>query len=281
VNLQYWDLSHFVSFDQYQRYLLIRRVVQALFPGKTRILEVGAAYSPLRELLPDHNVVLLDETTGAPNLDLRAGGLHLPFRDHAFPVVVSTDVLEHMPAEKRPEFLRELIRVASATLILGFPHNAQLSIMAERVLNDFVQQVTGKNYRFLDEHLKYGLPDAREIHSLVQALMPEIVEVKNANIYSWLPLMMADFAIQDFPESNGPRIMISEFFRWYHEPGSHDDPTYRTFFICSRTSFSPDQRQTLLNTRSGSPGAAVHEFASSTLALAMSFRQALLELKGK
>lgn len=279
--MKYWDLSHFVSFDQYQRYLLIRRVLEILFPGGTRVLEVGAAYSPLRELLPGSEVTLLDETADAPGLNLRAGGMHLPFRDGAFPVVVSTDVLEHVPAEKRPEFIRELMRVASQTLILGFPHNAELSIMAERVLNDFVQQVTGKHYRFLDEHLKYGLPDSKEIHSLLQAHMPEIVEVKNANIYSWLPLMMADFAIQEFPESNGPRQLMSQFFRWYHEPASHEDPTYRTFFICSRTSYSADQRQRLMNARNASPGAAVSEFATATLALAMSFRQALLESKGK
>lgn len=277
--MQYWDLSHFVSFDQYQRYQLIRRVLQVLSPGKTRVLEVGAAYSPLRELLPEHEVTLLDETRDAPDLDLRAGGMHLPFKDRAFPVTVSTDVLEHMPAESRPGFLRELIRVSSKYVIVGFPHNAQLSVMAERVLNDFVQRVTGKQYRFLDEHLKYGLPNSQEICSLLTAEMPGIVEVKNANIYSWLPLMMADFALQDLPEANGPRVLMSQFFRWYHEPNSHEDPTYRTFFVCSRTQYSPEQRQDLLNTRFPSPGSATHEFASASLALSMAFRQALLESK--
>lgn len=43
---------------------------------------------------------------------VKADGRHLPFVDNAFDVVQSTEVLEHVPAEKHELFLSELCRVS-------------------------------------------------------------------------------------------------------------------------------------------------------------------------
>src|SRR5574341_330861 len=112
-----------IPFDQYQRYSFVRRAVDALAAGnKLKILEVGAAASPLRKFLPEQEIWFTDATADPTNLDLRASGTMLPFPGQTFPVVVSVDVLEHKQPENRRRFLQEIHRVSSEVLILGFPH---------------------------------------------------------------------------------------------------------------------------------------------------------------
>jgi hypothetical protein len=129
-----------IVFDQYQRYRFIQQMVEAISgPESKNILEIGGAFSsPLASLLPQHNIIVLDKLYEAPNVDIRASALNLPFEDHAFEIVVSTDVLEHLTPEERPTFLQEMQRVTSQVLILGFPFNTPLNNEAERILFEFI-----------------------------------------------------------------------------------------------------------------------------------------------
>jgi O-antigen biosynthesis protein len=274
--LQYHDLSNFFTFDQYQRYSAIEKVIKIL--GSNRILEVGAAFSPLQQMVSSPKIVSVDQKF-APNLNLRCDALKVPFRDQSYELVVSTDVLEHISSEKRDAFLTEIMRVSSQYLILGFPHQSKLGVMADQLLSEFIQKVRGKSYEFLDEHAKFGLPEIEATRAALQSKMKEMVEIKNANIFSWLPLMMADFAIQDIPEFNEARILISDMFRRYYEKGSHEEPTYRTFFICSRHPIPTAIREQIQRANDYSPSNDFQQFANATLALAMAFRNALLERK--
>src|SRR5262245_56674765 len=143
-------VSSFIAADQFQRYHYVQQIILAA-AGKS-ILEVGGAHSPLPQLLTEHRVVLLDGKQ-APQLDAIGTGLSLPFRNGAFDVVVSTDVLEHVPPEKREAFVNELLRVASQMVILGFPHNTPEASRADRELFEFVRKNQGVDHSFLSEHL--------------------------------------------------------------------------------------------------------------------------------
>ncbi|PWT88550.1 MAG: hypothetical protein C5B54_10455 [Acidobacteria bacterium] len=247
--VEYYDLSQFVSFDQYQRYLMIQRVITALNLSGAPILEVGAAYSPLRKLHSSNRVVSCD-LTKAPNLHLRASGVKLPFVNEAFELVVNTDVLEHMPGEMRPSFLQEVARVSSKYLIVGFPHRTAAALEADQLLTEFIRKITGEEHVFLKDHLNYGLPEPLEIKSLLNPLMAHIVELKNANVHIWLRFMMADFAIQPYFHLNEARALMSESFRQF-EPSTHSEPTYRTILVCSRIPL-PDSISLIQNAAEGS-----------------------------
>src|SRR5579862_7708279 len=111
-----------ISFDLYERYVLLERIGRLFPPRETkyRVLDVGGHtprfwpdFSSMAvSLIPDAAVVVLDmvSTSELKNY-VQANGVQLPFRDHTFDLVCSLDTLEHIPVERRPDFLAELLRV--------------------------------------------------------------------------------------------------------------------------------------------------------------------------
>ena len=223
-----------IVFDQYQRYHFIERVVGSLSPDKNiRILEVGGAFSPLRQLLPDYRLVILDKVVES-GIDVQADGLRLPFCDDAFDAVVSADTLEHVAPGDRGAFLNELQRVTSRVLILGFPQKSALADSKDLALREYIRAVTGADFEYLREHLEYGLPDADEIRGSLSQTMSEILQFSNASLDSWLFLQIANFLAQQRPEFESVRLLLNRLFNDYHEPDSHKSPCYRTFLIASK-----------------------------------------------
>lgn len=234
-----------ILFDLFQRYRFIQQIISIVNTSKAdRILEVGAAGSPLRNLVPDRQVVMLDRCLKPGEIDLQADGLHLPFSDRSFQTVISTDTLEHMTPSDRVFFIQQLLRITSGVLILGFPHADVVNTEADKIFTEFVAKYSRGKFpdlqKYLNEHLSYGLPDAHEIRQTIQNSMQEIVEFKNSNIYSWLLFQIGNFAMLQHPEMEKLRTSVNDFFNEVIESDSHQLPCYRTFFVCSRIPFQQE-----------------------------------------
>ena len=128
-----------VDFDQYQRYKLVQDIISfyRTEPGTTfRVLEVGSNEPKhLRLFLPHDSILFTDiELTVKMQQDPEfqvADGTNLPFADESFDFVVATDVLEHIPQEKRSMFCQEMLRVARKCAILTFPYRSDAVTAAE------------------------------------------------------------------------------------------------------------------------------------------------------
>ncbi|HSE41530.1 MAG TPA: tetratricopeptide repeat protein, partial [Acidobacteriota bacterium] len=264
-----------INFDQYQRYHFIERVIDA-FAGdlKLRVLEVGGAFSSALQHLSDKHQICIADSIQAPDIQLRANGEHLPFAEKSFDVVVCTDVLEHVPSELRKPLIRELQRVTSGILILGFPNNTPEAKAADQILSDWIREMRGDDYAFLSEHSKYGLPDASQIRGVLRETEGTILEAMNANVYSWLPLMMSYFAIEKHAEFEGAKKVLNELFNSNYDAASHTPPAYRTFFIWFSVSYDDTTFHNVKQALGNSEG-TVHDFAFSSLALSLSFERAL------
>ncbi len=267
--------SQTIPFDQFQRYHFIQNVVELITEGiRARILEVGAGSSPLRQLLADHLVIQLDDAPGVGGLDLRSSAFHLPFAKETFDLVVCTDVLEHVRPENRPAFLSEIHRVASRVVVLGFPQNSPLVREADRLLYEYIKSVKGFEYAFLREHLENGLPEPSEIRAILQPMAEEILEFQNANLYSWLPLMMSNFLLQGEDGFEEPLAIQNEIFNRYYNRESHQSPAYRTFFICLKKAVASYLNERLVELQNSKVSAS-NDYALAVVAIAQTFQKAL------
>lgn len=91
------------------------------------------------------------------HLGVRASVCELPFADASCPTVVSCDMLEHLPPERRRAAVQEMARVGGRTILLSFPSGAAATRMYEGMARRLGPQRVPE---WLEEHLRYGLPDA-------------------------------------------------------------------------------------------------------------------------
>jgi hypothetical protein len=114
----------------------------------------------------------------------------LPFRDRSIEVVVSCDVLEHIPRADRAEALSEMVRVARSQIVLAAPCG-RLAQDAEEEVAQIYREKTGEDHLWLREHLLHGLPDAAELEAEIRSLAEEggrqahIRVQKNTNLRIW------------------------------------------------------------------------------------------------
>lgn len=88
-----------------------------------------------------------------------ASGLALPFAAQGCPVVVSCDMLEHVPPPERRAAVREMARVAGEALLLTFPSGQA----AERMYQSLARELGAASPEWLQEHLAHGLPDGAQV----------------------------------------------------------------------------------------------------------------------
>ena len=120
-----------MPFDQFQRYRAVEEVIGIIKAEKgrkrLRILDVGGYYRnsdgqdifPLREFLPEEEIIVLDVVDCQLLGYVQADATAMPFRKEAFDVLVSQDVLEHIAPEEREKFLDSLFQTTSDFVILG------------------------------------------------------------------------------------------------------------------------------------------------------------------
>lgn len=137
---------------------------------ETRILEVGSGSLGITRFLR-RKVIAVDLAFEGPRLPwlvpCRASALHLPFADGTFVTVLAVDVLEHIPADRRRDFLSELLRVTRANLILTFPSGSRATAVEERLMRS-LDRFGLTTPEWLLEHRSIGLPDVEETRRLLE-----------------------------------------------------------------------------------------------------------------
>lgn len=201
-------------YDRFQRFQAVADLVHGLSTGPgLKILDVGSFDEEFAKFLPTHQI--------RPwNKKILSGTEQLPFRDDFFDAVVALDVLEHVPSQERPYFIKEVARVARKALILSFPVK-----QAEEV-EQFVLNMTGNMW--LAEHREHGLPDPEEMEKILDSLNLEYTRHPNACLASWMSMQLTMHRLR-----GDLKDKVSDFFNRNFYELENREPAYRAIYLCT------------------------------------------------
>ena len=239
-----------MTFDQLQRYRLAAEILEALRTRRpSRILDAGSREGFLKHFLPGDRVVNLD-LASFPVLGFVQGDIFaLPFPDRSFDAALALDVLEHLPAPRRPAFLDELSRVSSGPVIVGSPFRDERVMEAEKLVNEFALKMTGRENEFLVEHLTEGLPALEEAVDWAGRKGYQTALLPNGYLDRWVLMMCLNEFLARVPE---PWDFIFPANDYYHRSFYASDnclPAYRTFVVASRSGPALPERLAALGSR--------------------------------
>ena len=234
------DESESVDYDLYQRYSVTARILDRLLGGTAspvRILELGPNYlNPLPRFLDARRMTLLradvKPVSSDPDFLLVQADLPLPFGDESFDAVVALEVLEHMPADRRPGFVSECLRIARHGGVFSCPNGVPEVVAAEAYAADSFRRRHGIDHPFLEEHRRFGLPHPDEIIAILRDLDVPHAVFDNAPLDIWLPMLLISENLLERGATGRPQLGLNRYF--LHQPIA-GPLSYRKIYVCAKT----------------------------------------------
>lgn len=224
-------------FDQYQRYKLTEEAFRLLKAGDGdpwRVLDAGGFPGLLADFLPGERVYILDLLSTKRDGHLVGDVLRMPFRDGAFRLVVSLDVLEHLRASEREVFLEEMLRVGEGRLILGAPFRDAAVEQAEEFIDEWLRACLGEEDLYLREHRERGLPDLAEVRQFFTRRGFSCVEIPNGFLFNWLVMMAVRRFVVARVGGDALGTRMDRFYNSVFYPHDQALPCYRRILLVSR-----------------------------------------------
>jgi len=163
--------------DIVQRYIPVVNAIKRARLKTKKIVEVGGTGEGVAFYLPDYEIIdcdiqfvknILHNVTPIKN----KGG-RLPLPDNYVDILISVDMLEHLPIKKnREKMVKEMLRVAKSKVILTIP-TGEKSLEAVRKFGELFHKKYPKiKNKYVIEHLTYGHPEKEEVINMIKE-MPE------------------------------------------------------------------------------------------------------------
>jgi ubiquinone/menaquinone biosynthesis C-methylase UbiE len=185
--------------DRFERYAFIINEIRQLQEKDLSVLEIGSGgkgISFFKGLLAEKkcDFTLFDINKAAfINLKTQSvvgDGRKLPFKDKSFDIVVSTDVVEHIPQFYRHAFFLEIKRICKKRILITCPIQSTDGLFKGRTYDiayqDFYERSHGYKESNTEQHINSIHPSSQEIiHELPGAT---VKGYKNCSI--WLRYMM-------------------------------------------------------------------------------------------
>ncbi len=231
-------------FDQYGRYRACSDLLrQAGLASDNSVLDIGSGPECLfGEFLPEAKVFYVDPLIpkGSGNGRITGNVFAQELDGQAFDIVTAVDVLEHISPEHRQAFLERMSLLAKNTLVLGFPtSDSSAAQEVDQALEEQYQAIFGKDYSWLEEHYRFGLPSLYDTVNQLEKLGWYCQTVGHGHA-PWLRELLG-FVIctWDIPCLKNIILDISEKFNRNLYPYDFRAPYYRQFIVASRNPLSP------------------------------------------
>ena len=233
-------------FDQYQRYRVVTEILQIIKKqtGKKhiKILDVGGYFKnskgqdvfPIKEFLPEYEIFVLDIADSLLPHYIQGNATNMPFLQNTFDVVNCQDVLEHIPAKERTRFLGSLLETTKDFMILGAPFKTENSILAEKILFEFILKTLKGRHKELEEHILNGLPECKDVKSILVKKKFKYCEFPSGYLNNWLLMMIVKHYILALPDSQQLSTLIDRFYNIHFYESDQRHPAYRHMFVISK-----------------------------------------------
>lgn len=189
-----------ILFDQYQRYKKTQEIVNELRNQheKFNILEVGAnEHRNLEKFLPHDTItyldIHLDEAFQNDPQYILGDATQMDLPDESYDFIIALDVFEHIPAERRKNFIDEINRVSKKGFILMGPFDTDGVEDAEKNVNAFFKGLVGNDHPWLVEHIENGLPNWDKTLTYLKEKGIQYTCAEHGSINVWENLMRYHF----------------------------------------------------------------------------------------
>ncbi|MGH7142166.1 MAG: class I SAM-dependent methyltransferase [Candidatus Saccharimonadales bacterium] len=225
------ELEKVVPFDQYSRQFQVSIILKILKKNKKplAILDVGGYKGRSKDFLPSDDVTVVDLYDIKEEGYVRGSGFDLPFPFRSFDFVVSFDTLEHIPVNKRDNFIEECERVAKRGIIICAPNKTPENELIEEKLNDLYKKLHHKSHRWLEEHMEYKIPDFDLLEKKVQEHGIFTNRFYSNKSQLWFLMQQAIFMNSKFTFGAEKLIELNEFYNknFKYDGGGSDITSYR------------------------------------------------------
>jgi len=161
-----------MAWDTRCRNVDVARLLRPFVNAEITVLDAGCGEYGLTGFVAAKSIVGVDILPTDVKVDgftfIRGSIITLPFAERSFSIAASVDVLEHLPEQLRPEAVRELVKIAKATIIIAFPAGKK----ARDIDEAFHRELAVKDQPipdWLSEHLENPYPDPAEIAALIRS----------------------------------------------------------------------------------------------------------------
>jgi hypothetical protein len=217
-------------FDAYQNMTQIAACVREMGRqrglARPRVLELSRRATGLVDYVPDVDLTrFATHENEQPSLSVPVA---LPFADRSFDCCLLTDVYEHIPAERRPELLAEMLRVTDGLVIVAAPHADPVVTRFDRLVFDFIWGKYGERFGPLQQHADFGLAPIEETVAALKALGADDVAVLPGNyVYRWIHMILIYFDLQHRNAYGGLFEPFNRVYNEYLSPYDYREPCYR------------------------------------------------------
>ena len=180
--------------------------------GNLTILEIGSGGLGIAPYLkmPVTGVDVEFKPPLHPNLTRIAGKAEkLDFGDQSFDVVISSDMLEHLPPDMREKAIFEMIRVAKHGVVIGVPCGAEAAGHDEDLRREYLK-IHKTEFPFLKEQVEYGLPDKTDIISYIDKACKKLDRKIKLTVSGNENMTTRKFLMRGWMSSN---FLVNVFFR--------------------------------------------------------------------